>query len=139
MFQHWFYSANRSQTCSFQDLALININDIITHLIYDKQLSLTSACISDETCSIEKEIETITQQTMSIAEAIAQQYIQKANHHKQKILNNREKVKKPPTVDTLIDAKENRQINIIQRVPCTVEHQVKALSQQKPNQYAQQH
>ena len=139
MFKHWFYTANRSQVCSFQDLALKHINDIITHLIYDKHLLSTSTCINDETGSIETFIETITQQTISTAEAIAEQYVQEANHRKQTILNNREKFKNPPTVDTIVDAIENRQINMIQRVQFYVEHQMKALSQQKMNQYAQQH
>jgi hypothetical protein len=135
MFKHWFYCTNRSRTCSFQDLALKNINDIITHLIFDKQLSSTPTSINDETCSTKTFIETITQQTISTAEAIAQQYQQKVNDQKQKILNNREKFKKPPSVDIIHDAIENRQTNIIQRAEYNVEQQVKSLSQQNINEY----
>ncbi|CAF1348601.1 unnamed protein product, partial [Didymodactylos carnosus] len=106
------------------DLALKNINDIITHLIYDKQLSSTSTYINKEACFVEELIETTTQQTIYTAEAIAQQYVQQANFHTEKILTIRDKFKKPPTVDTIINVIENRKINMLQRVQCNIAHQL---------------
>ena len=52
---------------------------------------------------------------MSKAEQIAQSYIEQANNEKQKLLNNRHKFKKPPTVEEVIIAIENCQNNMVKR------------------------
>ncbi len=140
IFKNWFFSTNRSTICSFQDLALKNMNDVITHIIFDKQFSSTTATsVIDETCSTEKFIDTIAQQTISTAEAIAQQYVQTVNDQKQKILHNREKFKKPPSVDVILDAIENRQINMVQRVEYNIAQQTKYLMHQNINKSTQEH
>ncbi len=53
----------------------------------------------------------------------------KANDEKQKILNNKEKFKKPPSVDTIIIVIESRQLNMIQRAQYNIEQQIKFLFQ----------
>ena len=117
-----------------------NINDIITHLIFDKQFSSTTATsVNDDTYSIEKIIESIAKQTISTAEAITQQYVQTVTDQKAKILHNHEKFKKPPTVDIILDAIENRQINMIQRVEYNITQQTKYLKQQNINEHPQLH
>ena len=109
--------------CTFRDLALTKINDILTHLIFDKQLSSTN----NQTNSIDQFIEDITKETISTAETIAEHYVQKVNDEKTKILNNQEKFKKPPTVDTIITAIENRQLNMVQRAQSNIEQTLKAI------------
>ncbi len=73
------------------------------------------------TNEIHQFIEYFTQQTTSSAEKIAQCYADKVNDAKKKILNNREKLKKPPTVDKIITAIENRQVNMVQRAQYNIE------------------
>jgi len=107
---------------TFRDLALTKINDIITHLIFDKQLSSTTVL---STNSVDQFIEDITKQTISAVETITEHYIQKVKDEKTKILNNREKFKKPPTVDTIITAIENRQMNMTQRAQYNIEQILK--------------
>ena len=128
IFKSWFSDKNRSTSCTFQDLALSKINDIFTHLILDKQLSLTTIHSTDNrTDSIDQFIENTVQQTISKAEIIANFYVQKVNDTKKKILNNAEKFKEPPTVDTIIAAIENRQLNMIQRAQYNIEQTLKTI------------
>ncbi len=108
--------------CTFRDLALTKINDIFTHLIFDKQLSSTAIL---STNSVDQFIEDITKQTIFAVETITEYYIQKVKDEKTKILNNREKFKKPPTVDTIITAIENRQMNMIQCAQYNIEQILK--------------
>jgi len=128
MFQNWFSSSNRSTFCIFQNLQLTKISDILTHLIFDKQLSLTNNLTTNQTISIDQFIEDLTQQTISTAQAIAQRYQEKVNDEKQKIINNRERLKKkPPGVHAIITAIENRQRNTIERAQYMLEEQIKSL------------
>ncbi len=46
---------------------------------------------------------------------------------KKKILNNQEKFKKPPTVDTIITVIENRQLNMVQRAQYNIEQTLKTI------------
>ncbi len=92
-------------------------------------MSSTINLTNNGTNPIDQFIEYLAQQTISIAEKIAQHYIEKVNDEKKKILNNREKFKKPPTVDTIITAIENRQINMVQRAQCNIEQTLKSVFQ----------
>ena len=78
--------------CTFRDLALTKINDIFTHLIFDKQLSSTN----NQTNSIDQFIEDITNEIISTDETMAEHYVQKVNDEKRKILNNQEQVTRRP-------------------------------------------
>jgi hypothetical protein len=77
--------------------------------------------------SIDQFIEHIMKQTISTAEIIAERYVQKVTDEKKKILNNQEKFKKPPTVDTIITVIENRQLNMVQRAQYTIEQTLKTI------------
>ncbi|CAF1588554.1 unnamed protein product, partial [Adineta steineri] len=115
LFKTWLSSSKSSSSltlCTFQDLALTKINDIFIHLIFDKELP---AATNHQANSIDQFIEDIVMKTISTAETIVENYVQKVNNEKQKVLNNQEKFKKPPTVDSVITAIENRQLNMIQR------------------------
>jgi hypothetical protein len=105
------------------------MNDIFTYLILNKQLSSTTNSAEHETTSNAKFVQDSIQQTISTAEEIAQSYQQKSNHEKQKIVNNQEKFKKPPTVNSIITAIENRQINMVQRAQHNINQQLKSLFQ----------
>jgi hypothetical protein len=116
--------------CTFQDLALTKINDIFTHLIFDKQFSSTTIhSTNNQTNSTDQFIEDITKHTICTAETIAEYYVQKVNNEKTKLLKNQEKFKKPPTVDTTITAIENRQLNMVQRAQYNIEQTFKAIFQ----------
>jgi putative ribosome biogenesis GTPase RsgA len=94
--------------------------------MFDQQFSVST--MNNETTSIiDQFIKVIAQQTISSAETIAQQYLQKVIDEKQKILNNRDKFQKPPSVDTIITSIENRQNNMIQRMQYNIEQQLKTL------------
>ncbi|CAF1427977.1 unnamed protein product [Adineta steineri] len=130
LFKTWLSSSKSSSSltlCTFQDLALTKINDIFTHLIFDKQLS---SATNHQTNSIDQFIEDIIMKTISTAETIVENYVQKVNNEKQKVLNNQEKFKKPPTVDSVITAIENRQLNMIQRAQYNVEQILKTIFQE---------
>jgi hypothetical protein len=129
MFKSWFSSTNGSTSATFQDLQLTKMNDIFTHLILNKQLSSTTNSVEQETTSNAKFVQDSIQQTISTAEEMAQSYQQKSNQEKQKILNNQEKFKKPPTVNSIITAIENRQINMVQRAQHNINQQLKSLFQ----------
>ncbi|CAF1459883.1 unnamed protein product [Adineta steineri] len=122
----WLSSSTSSSLTlyTFQDLPLTKINDIFTHLIFDKQLSSTA---THQTNSIDQFIEDIIMKTISTAETIGENYVQKVNNEKQKLLNNQEKFKKPPTVDSVITAIENRQLNMIQRAQYNVKQILKTI------------
>jgi hypothetical protein len=129
MFKSWFSSTNGSTSATFQDLQLTKMNDIFTHLILNKQLSSTTNSVEQETTSNAKFVQDSIQQTISTAEEMAQSYQQKSNQEKQKILNNQEKFKKPPTVNSIITAIENRQINMVQRAQHNINQQLKSIFQ----------
>jgi glycine cleavage system regulatory protein len=97
--------------------------------MYDQQSSaITMNLMNNETTTIiDKFIQVIAQQTISIAEATTQQYLQKAIDEKQKILNNRNKFKKPPSADTIITAIETRQKIMNQRMQYNTEQQLKQI------------
>jgi putative ribosome biogenesis GTPase RsgA len=97
--------------------------------MFDQQFSVsTMNLMNNETTSIiDQFIKVIAQQTISSAETIARQYLQKVIDEKQKILNNRDKFQKPPSVDTIITSIENRQNNMIQRMQYNIEQQLKTL------------
>ncbi|CAF1394067.1 unnamed protein product [Adineta steineri] len=126
LFKTWLSSSKSSSLtlCTFQDLALTKINNIFTHLIFDKQLS---SATNHQTNSIDQFIEDIIMKTISTAETIAENYAEKVNNEKQKVLNNQEKFKKPPTVDSVITAIENRQLNMIQRAQYNIEQILKTI------------
>jgi DNA-binding transcriptional regulator YbjK len=129
MFKSWFSSTNGSTSATFQDLQLTKMNDIFTNLILNKQLSSTTNSVEQETTSNAKFVQDSIQQTISTAEEMAQSYQQKSNQEKQKILNNQEKFKKPPTVNSIITAIENRQINMVQRAQHNINQQLKSIFQ----------
>ena len=113
-------------SCSFQDLELTKINNIIAHLLLDKQLIATVNVMNTETFIADKFIENIAQQTISAAEKITQHYMQTVIDEKKKIFNNEEKFKKPPSVLTIIDAIEYCQMNMVQRAKYNVEQHKKS-------------
>jgi hypothetical protein len=132
LFKNWLSLSDRSTSCTYQDLQLTNINDILTHLIFDKNLSSTSFNLTNnETISIAKFIKDLAEEAISTAETITQGYQQKVNDEKQKILKNKKKFKKPPSVDSIIDTIENRQMNMIQRAQFNIEQQIKSLYPKK--------
>jgi hypothetical protein len=118
MFKNWLSSRAQLTSCTFKDLALSKITEIVANLLFDQQFS--------STISIDKFINDITQQAISNAQTIAQGYLQKANDEKQKILRNRDKFKKPPSIDIVIAAIENRQMNMVQRAQYNIEQQLKS-------------
>ncbi|CAF1336678.1 unnamed protein product [Adineta steineri] len=130
LFKTWLSSSKSSSSltlCTFQDLPLTKINDIFTHLVFDKQLS---SATNHQTNSIDQFIEDIIMKTISTAETIAENYVEKVNNEKQKLSNNQEKFKKPPTVDSVITAIENRQLNMIQRAQYNIEQILKTIFQE---------
>jgi hypothetical protein len=92
-------------------------------------LSSTINLTNNGTNPTDQFIENLTQQTISTAEKIAQHYVEKVNNEKKKILNNREKFKKPPTIDNIIIGIENRQMNMVQRAQCNIEQTLKSVFQ----------
>jgi hypothetical protein len=86
--------------------------------MFDQQLSVSTMNV------INNETTTIINQFIQV---IAQQHLQKVIDEKQKILHNRDKFEKPPSVDTIITSIENRQINMIQRTQYNIEQQLKTL------------
>jgi hypothetical protein len=118
MFKNWLSSKAQLTTCTFKDLALKKITEIVATLLFDQQFSSTT--------SIDTFINDTAHQAISNAETIAQGYLQKANDEKQKILSNRDKFKKLPSVDTVVMAIEDRQVNMVQRAQYNIQQQLKS-------------
>lgn len=97
--------------------------------MFDQQLSVSTINSTNSTVTsiTDKFIQLVAQQTISSAEIIAQEYLQKVIDEKQKILNNQGKFKKSPTVHTVITSIENRQLNMIHRAQYNTEQQLKIL------------
>jgi hypothetical protein len=94
------------------------------HLILDQQfllLSNTNPSIDNQINSINQFIETMIKETISTAETYLEKYVVKVNDEKQKIFKNQEKFNKPPTVDKVMSAIENRQSNMVQRAQFNIE------------------
>ncbi|CAF1372343.1 unnamed protein product [Rotaria sordida] len=115
IFKKWLSDKSSSTCCTFQDLALTKINSILINLLFDKQCLSTIHVTMNKMKSIHTFINDLAIRTISVAEEIAQTYLQKAIDEKTKILNNGKKFKKLPTVDTIITAIENRQTNMVHR------------------------
>jgi len=118
MFKNWLSSKAQLTTCTFKDLALKKITETVANLLFDQQFLSTT--------SIDTFINDTAQQAISSAETIAQGYLQKANDEKQKILSNRDKFKNLPSVDTIVMAIENRQVNMVQRAQYNIQQQLKS-------------
>ncbi|CAF4280786.1 unnamed protein product, partial [Adineta steineri] len=129
LFKTWLSSSKSSSLtlCTFQDLALTKINNTCAHLIFDKELS---SATNHQTNSIDQFIEDIIMKTIYTAETIAENYVQKVNNERQKVLNNQEKFKKPPTVDSVITAIENRQLNMVESAQYNIEQILKTIFQE---------
>ncbi|CAF3228197.1 unnamed protein product [Rotaria sp. Silwood2] len=121
MFKHWLSYESSSTYCTFQDLALTNINSILTNLLFDQQWLLTTNITMNEMKSMDTFMNELIMRTISVAEEIAQTYQQKAINEKTKILNNGKKLPKLPTVDTIITAIENRQTNMVHRAQYNIQ------------------
>ncbi|CAF1394546.1 unnamed protein product [Rotaria sordida] len=115
IFKKWLSDKSSSTCCAFQDLALTKINTILINLLFDKQCLSTIHVTMNKMKSTHTFINDLAIRTISVAEEIAQTYLQKAIDEKTKILNNGKKFKKLPTVDTIITAIENRQTNMVHR------------------------
>ena len=126
MFKQWLSSKYQGTSCSFQDLELTKINNIIAHLLLDKQLIATVNVMNTETFIADKFMENIAQQTISVAETIVQHYMQTVIDEKKRIFDNGEKFKKPPSVVTITDAIEYRQMNMVQRAQYNIEQHKKS-------------
>ncbi|CAF4137034.1 unnamed protein product [Adineta steineri] len=129
LFKTWLSSSKSSSLtlCTFQDLASTKINNTCAHLIFDKELS---SATNHQTNSIDQFIEDIIMKTIYTAETIAENYVQKVNNERQKVLNNQEKFKKPPTVDSVITAIENRQLNMVESAQYNIEQILKTIFQE---------
>nr|ACD54684.1 unknown [Adineta vaga] len=132
LFKNWLLTSPKSSTlslCTFQNLGLAKIIDIFTHVMFDKHYLLPTvhSTTSIEAHSINQFINDIIQETIYHAEAFCEVCIQKVNDEKQKLLKNQEKFTKPPIVDTIVIAIENRQINMIQCGQFNLEQTLKIL------------
>ncbi|CAF1259282.1 unnamed protein product [Rotaria sordida] len=97
---------------------LTKINDIFTHLIFDKQLSSTTIhSTNNQTNSIDQFIKHIIKQTISTAETIAEHYVQQT----------------PPIVDTIKTPIGNHQSNMVQRAQYNIEQTLKIIFQTNIN------
>lgn len=70
----------------------------------------------------------LVEQTISTSEKIAQRYLDQIHANQEKILKNAIKFKKPPTVNTVTVAIENRRLNMVQRTNYNIEQTLKILS-----------
>ncbi|UJR12882.1 hypothetical protein I4U23_017056 [Adineta vaga] len=132
LFKNWLLSSKSSTLPlhTIQDLGLTKITPLFTHLTLHQHFFLISNAddsIDNYINSSHQFIENQIAETISTAQSYLKKHTEKVNDEKQKVLNNQEKFKIPPSVDTIMNAIENRQLNMIQRAQYNLQQTLKIL------------
>jgi hypothetical protein len=127
MFKNWLSFKSQPNTYALQDLALTKINEIFIQHAFDQQSTSNNTLSNHEENCMAKFINDLTVKTLSKAEEIVETYVQQVNNEKIKLFNNRDKFTKPPTVDTVVAAIENRRTNMIERAQYNTDHKLKII------------
>ncbi len=131
MFKKWLTFQSSEQYNSiytFQDFPLTKITKIFMQEVFNKQSFLSNNPLIDEHNSHTKFINDTIIRTMSKAEQIAESYLQEINNERAKLMSTQGKFKKPPAVETILDAIEHRRINMIERAQCNLGYKSKIIS-----------
>ena len=118
-----------SSLCTFQDLALPNVNNTVARVVFDEHMSLGSMqplCV-DATLPVLTLIRNLAEQTISAAETVANQYMHYILNEKEKLMSHLERINDPTRLLAVIDSIGDRQINMVQRAQFNLEQQFKAL------------
>ena len=113
-------------TCTFQDLGLNKINNIIVQHIFNPTNSLLTS--SNPTNIFDSDL---TQAILASIATTIQNYENQINQAKTKLQNTKENIKKPGiNIDKVIEAIEKREMNMKQRAQYQAQYKIKLLLSQ---------
>ena len=123
LFQQWLLLKSLVPSCTFEDLGLNKINNIIIQHIFNPVKSIFNN-LSSNSCNTTE----LIQDTFSSMEKIFEDYNDKINRVKTKLQTTKENIKKPEiNIDQVIQAIEQRQMNIQQRIQYQTAYKIKLL------------
>ena len=129
--------ADPKKFCSFEALELTRINALVTQVLFvENHLSNND---NNNTTTIDSNvdrnslsIDEIARRTIVKAETLIETYLRPVKEEKSKLNINRKKFQKPPAVEAVFQAIEDRQQNMVQRAQYHVEQTLNIILQTMP-------
>ncbi|CAM2725615.1 unnamed protein product [Rotaria socialis] len=112
---------------TFMELGLVKMNEIFTFILTNKVLFDSMSTIIVNEIPLKQLVFESMNEAVIIVEKNIQAYIEIATAEKTKILSQQNKFNKLPTVETVMNAIENRQRNMVQRAQYHMEQKMKIL------------
>ncbi|CAF4723514.1 unnamed protein product [Rotaria socialis] len=128
LFKKWMSLPVVSMTMdTFMELGLVKMNEIFTFILTNKVLFNSMSTIIVNEIPLKQLVFEAMNEAVIIVEKNIQAYIEIATAKKTKILSQKNKFNKLSTVETVMNAIENRQRNLVQRAQYIMEQKIKIL------------
>ncbi|CAM4978506.1 unnamed protein product [Rotaria socialis] len=128
LFKKWMSLPVASVTMdNFMELGLVKMNETFTFILTNKVLFNSMSTIIVNEIPLKQLVFESMNEAVIIVEKNIQAYIEIATAEKTKILSQQNKFNKLPTVETVMNAIENRQRNMVQRAQYHMEQKMKIL------------
>ncbi|CAM4978805.1 unnamed protein product [Rotaria socialis] len=128
LFKKWMSLPVASVTMdNFMELGLVKMNETFTFILTNKVLFNSMSTIIVNEIPLKQLVFESMNEAVIIVEKNIQAYIEIATAEKTKILSQQNKFNKLPTVETVMNAIENRQRNMVQRAQYCMEQKIKIL------------
>jgi hypothetical protein len=110
---------------TLMDLGLTKMNQVFTIIVTNKVLSQASSTTDLNTITIKQWIRESMDETIHLMENIINIFEKVSTIKKRKILQKKDKLKKLPTVETVLNAIENRQQHMIEHAQYQLKQTIK--------------